>query len=82
MSRGKIAVLLLVVLVLSLSVAGCAGLTSQGPQEQKRPAESQETPGEEEITEATMHNPAKAMEKTGKGEAGEKTEEQEKGASP
>jgi hypothetical protein len=29
-----------------------------------------------------MHNPAKAMEKTGKGEAGEKTEEQEKGASP
>ena len=55
MSEGKkTAVLLLAVLVLNLGMGACGGISSQGPQEQKRPSESQETPGEEETTEETM----------------------------
>jgi len=53
MSRGKIAALLLVVLILSLSVAACTGFTSQGSQEQNRPAENQ-TPAEEETTQPAL----------------------------
>ncbi len=53
MSRGKIAVLLLVVLILSLSVGACTGFTSQGSQEQNRPAENQ-PPAEEETTQPAL----------------------------
>ena len=48
-SRGKIAILLLVVLLLSMSVIA-SGCTSQGPQEQQSPAEKQ-SPPEEDSTE-------------------------------
>lgn len=47
--RGKIAILLLVVLLLGMSVVA-SGCTSQGPQEQERPAENQ-SPPEEDSTE-------------------------------
>ena len=57
MSKAKIAALILAVVVLNPGVVAC-GFTSQGTQEQKRPAEVQST----------------------KEEAGEKTEEAEKGA--
>ncbi len=71
MSKGKIAVLLLAILFLNLSTGACGGLSSQGPQEQNRPSESQETPAEEETTEETARNPAKTMEETAKEEATE-----------
>lgn len=61
MIRGKVAVLLLAMLILGLGAWGC---TTQGPQEQKVPPESQKMPGEQEITEETMDDPAKMMEKT------------------
>ena len=46
MSKGKIIVLLLAMLILNLSVAAC-GFTSQGSQEQNRPAENQKPPSED-----------------------------------
>ncbi len=49
-SRGKIAILLLVVLLLGMSVVA-SGCTTQGPKEQERPAENQ-SPPEEDSTEA------------------------------
>lgn len=52
MSKAKIAVLLLMVLILSLSMFAC-GFTSQGSQEQNRPAENQ-NPAEEDETEAIL----------------------------
>jgi flagellar basal body-associated protein FliL len=52
MDKGKIAVLLLAILVLNLSVAAC-GFTSQGSQEQNRPAENQ-NPAEEDETEPIL----------------------------
>jgi hypothetical protein len=45
-SRGKIAILLLVIVLLSMSVA-FSGCTSQGPKEQQRPAENQSPPAED-----------------------------------
>ncbi len=63
MMRGKIAVFLLAMLILGLS-AVASGCLSQGPQEQKVPPESQKMPGEQEITEETMDDPAKMMEET------------------
>lgn len=51
-SKGKIVVLLLAVLVLNLNVIAC-GFTSQGSQEQNRPAENQ-NPEEEDKTEAIL----------------------------
>ena len=53
--RGKIATLLLVVLILSMSVVA-SGCTSQGPQEQERPAENQ-SPPEEDSTEPDFEQP-------------------------
>ncbi len=44
--RGKIVILLLVVLLLSMSVVA-SGCTSQGPKEQERPAENQSPPAED-----------------------------------
>ena len=52
MSKGKIAVLLLTILILNLCVAAC-GFTSQGSQEQNRPAENQ-NPEEEDETEPIL----------------------------
>jgi hypothetical protein len=46
MSKGKIIVLLLAILILNLSVAAC-GFTSQGSQQQNRPAENQNPPSED-----------------------------------
>lgn len=77
MSKAKIAALILAVVVLNPGVGAC-GFTSQGTQEQKRPAEVQ-SPKEEDIKEENK-NVNKEMEKTGKEDAGEKTEEAEKGA--
>ncbi len=51
MSRDKIAALLLTILALSLSA--CAGMTSQGPLEQQRPAELQ-NPAEEDVKEKNI----------------------------
>lgn len=48
--RGKIATLLLVVLILGMSVVA-SGCTSQGPQEQERPAENQSPPAEDSTEE-------------------------------
>ncbi len=48
-SRGKIAILLLVVLLLGMSVVA-SGCTTHGPKEQERPAENQ-SPPEEDSTE-------------------------------
>jgi len=62
MSKGKIAVFLLTVLVL-LSAMACAGYTSQGPQEQQRPAENQ-TPAQEDTEEPALKTPEKSMEET------------------
>lgn len=76
MSKAKIAALILAVVVLNPGVGAC-GFTSQGTQEQQRPAEDQ-SPKEEDIKEENK-NVNKEMEKTGKQEAGEKTET-EKGA--
>ena len=61
MGRGKIAVLLLVMLILNLTAGACF---SQGTQEQNRPAERQ-NPAEEDAKEGNK-NVAKEMEETGK----------------
>lgn len=55
---------MLAILVLGLYTSACSWEPSQGPQEQKRGTESQEMPGEQEITEETMETPQKSMEKT------------------
>ena len=52
MSKAKIAVLLLTILILNLCIAAC-GFTSQGSQEQNRPAENQ-GPEEEDTTEVIL----------------------------
>jgi flagellar basal body-associated protein FliL len=52
MSKARIVVLLLAILILTLSVVAC-GFTSQGSQEQNRPAENQ-NPAEEDKTEAIL----------------------------
>ncbi len=62
MNRGRIAVLLLAILVLSLSV-GAYGCTSQGPREQERPAENQSS-AEEDAEETVLKNPEEFMEET------------------
>ena len=70
MTKGKIAVLLLTLLtllVLNLSVVACTGFTSQGPQEQKRPAEVQQ-PSTEEAKRTVLETPEKSMEETAKEE--------------
>lgn len=77
MSKSKIAAFLLAMLVLVPGVSAC-GFTSQGTQEQNRPAEVQNP--EEEDNEEENKNVAKEIEKTAKEEAGEKTEEKKKGA--
>ncbi len=77
MSKSKIAALLLAMLVLVPSVSAC-GFTSQGAQEQNRPAEVQNS--EKVDNEEENKNVAKEAEKTAKEEAGEKTEEKKKGA--
>ena len=59
--RGKIAALLLAMLLLNLTGSACL---SQGTQEQNRPAERQ-NPAKEDATEANK-NVAKQMEETGK----------------
>ena len=66
MSRGKIAALLLVMLLLNLTGGACL---SQGTQEQNRPAESQNS-AEEDAKEENKEI-AKEMEKTGKEEESE-----------
>ncbi|CAA9466456.1 MAG: hypothetical protein AVDCRST_MAG28-4143 [uncultured Rubrobacteraceae bacterium] len=77
MSKSKIAALLLAMLVLVPGLSAC-GFTTQGTQEQNRPAEVQNS--EEEDKEEENKNVAKEIEKTAKEEAGEKTEEKKKGA--
>lgn len=67
MSRGKIAVLLLMILVLSLGTVACVGATSQGPQEQKRPAENQSS-AQEGSQKTAIETPDKNMEETAKEE--------------
>lgn len=52
MGKAKIAVLLLTILILGSSVISC-GFTSQGPEEQKRPAES---PGNKEDGKTSKQN--------------------------
>lgn len=76
MNKVKIAALLLAILGLIPGVNAC-GFTSQGSQEQKRAAESQSS-STQDATESNQ-NVAKQMEKTGKQEAGENTEEKSKG---
>jgi hypothetical protein len=61
--------LLLVILLLNLAIAAC-GFTSQGSQEQNRPAEVQKT--DPEATEKTQEIPQKTMEATGKEEQTER----------
>lgn len=56
-------------LLLNLSLSGC-GFTSQGSQEQQRPAEVQKPSTEE--TEKTIEEPQKTMERTGKEEQTER----------
>ena len=75
MSKAKMAVLLLVILILGMSVTAC-GFTSQGSQEQNRPAESQNA-AEEDRKEANK-NVAPEMEETGKEEETERGKEAEK----
>ncbi len=67
MNRGRIAVLLLAILVLSLSV-GAYGCTSQGPREQERPAENQSS-AEEDAEETVLQTPEEFMEETANEEA-------------
>lgn len=55
MSKAKIAVLLLAILIFSANVAAC-GFTSQGSQEQNRPAENQ-NPKEEDAEETILEIP-------------------------
>ena len=71
MSKSKIAALLLAMLVLVPGLSAC-GFTTQGTQEQNRPAEDQGPKSED--TEEENKDVNKKMEKTGKQEAGEKTE--------
>jgi uncharacterized membrane protein len=73
-NKGKISALLLTILVLNLSA--CAGMTSQGPLEQKRPAEIQQ-PASVELTEKKNEEFAKQQEETAREERvnREKTEE-------
>ena len=68
MSKGKIAVLLLAILILNLSVVACSGFTRQGGEaEQLRPAENQKsTPEDTEKT--ALATPEKNMEETAKEE--------------
>jgi hypothetical protein len=73
MSRGKIAALLLAMLILNLTGSGCL---SQGTQEQNRPAESQNT-AEVDRKEANK-NVAPEMEETGKEEETARGKEAEK----
>jgi hypothetical protein len=67
MRKGKVAVLLLTILIISLGVFACAGATSQGPQEQKRPAENQNS-AQEESQKTAIETPEKNMEETAKEE--------------
>jgi hypothetical protein len=53
------------------SVSGCTGFSSQGPQEQQRPAEKQSAPTED-TEETFLDDPSKAMEETAKEEQTEK----------
>ncbi len=62
MGRGKVAVLLLTILVLNLGVPAC-GSPSQGTREQQRPAENQSS-GQEDAEEVALENPAPTMEET------------------
>ena len=80
MSKGKITALLLTTLVLNLSASACAGMTSQGPLEQKRAAENQ-TPASEELTAKKNEEFAEHEEKTAREErlAREKTEKTPQG---
>jgi len=55
MSKAKIATLLLVILILGMSATAC-GFTSQGSQEQNRPAENQ-NPEEEDKEETILEIP-------------------------
>jgi cytochrome c556 len=73
MGRGKIAALLLVMLILSVTGSACF---SQGTQEQNRPAESQNSA--EEDTKEENKDIAKEMEETGKEEEKEEGKEAEK----
>lgn len=73
MSRGKIAALLLSMLILNLTGSACL---SQGTQEQNRPAESQNS-AEEDAKEENKE-PQKEMEETGKEEEKEEGKEIEK----
>ena len=80
MSKGKIAALLLTILVLNLSASACAGITSQGPLEQQRPAENQ-MPATEELTAKKSREFAEHQEKTAREERlmREKTEQTPQG---
>lgn len=63
MSKGKIVgVLLLAMLFVNLCLL-TFGCTSQGPQEQLRPAENQ-SPAEEDVEEPMLENPEERMEET------------------
>lgn len=79
-SKGKIAALLLTILVLNLSASACAGITSQGPLEQKRAAENQ-MPATEELTAKYNREFAEHQEKTAREERlmREKTEQTPQG---
>ena len=71
LSKARIVVLLLAMLLLTLNIAIAAcGFVSQGSQEQQRPAEIQKTGPE--ATEKTMATPQKTMEATGKAEQTER----------
>ena len=73
MSRAKITVLLVAMLILHLVTTACTGMTSQGPLEQKRPAEIQQ-PASVELTEKTSNAKlAQFEEKTARQEAERKT---------
>ena len=73
MGRGKIAVLLLVMLILNLTAGACF---SQGTQEQNRPAESQNS-AEADAKEVNK-NVAKEMEEAGKEAEAERGKEAQK----
>ena len=75
MSKAKIAALLSAILVLSPGMGAC-GFTSQGSQEQQRPAERQNSAEEDAIEE--NKEPQKVMEETGKDEETEEGKEAEK----
>jgi hypothetical protein len=73
MSRGKIAALLLAMLILNLTGSACL---SQGTQEQNRPAESQNS-AEADAKEVNK-NVAKEMEEAGKEAEAERGKEAQK----